>query len=532
MRVDVARGSVRRRRGTPSRARRRAASRRRSRRRARGTARSSMSPMACAATARRRTPTLPARAAAPRAARNTSASICRTSGAFVSPPLNSSRSARGGELAHDVVDGVDAEHDAFERGAQDRAAVVREVEAVERAAQRAVPIRCTLAAEERQHDEPFRARRDLARRARPRARTARLWRLVEQQARRSSRAMRRPRWSVRRRRSACRRRNSRTCVPCASRIGSSARMRTAPDVPSVSATSRAAAADADVRQRAVGRREHDGGRCGQAQLARDRRTKRAQRRRRRRRTRQRFGPTPASSSARGAQSRVRRSSIPVAEAMPWSISHSPVQRKMTSSLRPTKRRVCANRCAVVLGEPAQLRDGEHRVHRRAGRAVEVERGAVGPPFVGDRVRAAVHPGDDARERLAGLVDAQHAVHRARESDRRDLAAAHAHVGEDARQDVHRRAVDDVGILLHEVRMRRLEPVELRAARDLAPGGGRPRAPSPRDVPRSIPTTTAAVGRGHSALAPVRGSCRCGPRMTTYEKMPTSRIDRRGDRARR
>ena len=124
---------------------------------------------------------------------------------------------------------------------------------------------------------------------------------------------------------------------------------------------------------------------------------------------------------------------------------------------------------VVLGEPAQLRDRQHRMHRRAGRLVERERGSVAAPLVGDRVRAAVHPGDHARERLAVVVDAQHAVHRARESDRGHLAAAHAHVGEHAREHAHRRAVDDVRVLLDEVGLRRLEPVELRTARDLAPG---------------------------------------------------------------
>jgi hypothetical protein len=49
---------------------------------------------------------------------------------------------------------------------------------------------------------------------------------------------------------------------------------------------------------------------------------------------------------------------------------------------------------VVFREPAQFRDRQHRMHRRAGARVECRTVAVGTPSVGDRMGAPVHPGDD------------------------------------------------------------------------------------------------------------------------------------------
>jgi len=76
------------------------------------------------------------------------------------------------------------------------------------------------------------------------------------------------------------------------------------------------------------------------------------------------------------------------------------------------------------------------------------------------VRAPIHPGDDPRERLTRIVDAQQAVHCTRKPDRRDFAAAHAQVGEHARECVHGSAIDDARVLLDEVRLGRFEAVGL------------------------------------------------------------------------
>jgi hypothetical protein len=78
---------------------------------------------------------------------------------------------------------------------------------------------------------------------------------------------------------------------------------------------------------------------------------------------------------------------------------------------------------IVVAQPAQFRERQHRMHRRAGFTVERGRGAVGAPRIRDRRAAPVHPRDDARERFAAFVDAEHAVHRARETDRADFVAA-------------------------------------------------------------------------------------------------------------
>ncbi len=309
-----------------------------------------------------------------------------------------------------------------------------QVEPVERAAQRAVPVRRALAGEERQHDEP------LARRARSAAASsaARAKRFVLGQL-----GQQQPEDPVQRRAGGAGRAADHVArvvgavAERARRAGraaaSSASTRTAPEVPSVSATSPRAVAPTPMFASGPSDEASTTATWSvEPELARDRRAERVQRGRRRRRAREPLGPDAGE---------LERARVPVARAQvehPGGRGDAVVDQPLAGPavddqlLEADEAARPGEQLRLVLGQPAQLGDGQHRVHRRAGRGVQRAAAAVGAPAVGDRVRAPVHPGDHARERLARLVDAQHAVHRGREADRRDLVAAQPHVGQHPR----------------------------------------------------------------------------------------------------
>ena len=72
----------------------------------------------------------------------------------------------------------------------------------------------------------------------------------------------------------------------------------------------------------------------------------------------RSGERPASSSASGSQSPVSRFRSPVPEAVPWSMSQSPVSACITSSLTPTQRRTLANVSGCSSRHQISLQSGD------------------------------------------------------------------------------------------------------------------------------------------------------------------------------
>ena len=151
--------------------------------------------------------------------------------------------------------------------------------------------------------------------------------------------------------------------------------------------------------------------------------------------------------------------------------HAPVDEPFA---RPAKRhelferhefRRVAHVCGLALREPAQFARRQHRVDRRTRRRVERVARSVGAPAVRDFRGTAIHPRDERPERFAVCVHGQHAVHRAREADRRDVVAAQAHFGKHVVQGAHRRTVDLVRVLLDEFGMRRQQRVRAARARD-------------------------------------------------------------------